>query len=181
MIRGRRSQVGREVLLRSTQGRLVAGVCAGIATRYNMDVTLVRLAALLLLLASGLGLLLYIAGWLLIPSADLDLPAERDLSFVARSNVRSIQLRLREWGAWLVGAWRDRADLSRQRPAPVNRRWLAYLLITCGAMIFLYSVGVFSWLGTARSFGLAIVAIGAAVLASNASALRRQGDQDSDR
>jgi phage shock protein PspC (stress-responsive transcriptional regulator) len=50
---------------RPLEGRLLAGVCAGIAEQYLVDVTLVRLAFLLLALAWGLGLLLYSLIWLL--------------------------------------------------------------------------------------------------------------------
>lgn len=124
MIRGRRA-VNERPLLRPAEGRLVAGVCAGIAIRFDVDVTLLRLAALLLVLASGLGLLLYLAGWLLIPAADLDLPPGRGLGFVVRSNLRAIEQRAREWSAWLVARWRDRADYARRRPTTFNRRWLA--------------------------------------------------------
>ena len=168
-------------LRRQRQGRLLAGVCVGLAARYNLDLTLVRLAALLLALASGIGLLLYLAGWLLIPAEDLPVSADPALRDVVRANLSGVEQKLRDWAAWAAELWRARADLARRSPAPVNRRWLAHLLITGGALLFLYSIGVFAWLGTTRSLGLAIVAIGVAVLASNASALRRQGDQDTHR
>jgi signal transduction histidine kinase len=48
---------------RSERGRVVAGVCGGIAERLEVDPTLVRLIFALLSLAGGAGILLYLALW----------------------------------------------------------------------------------------------------------------------
>lgn len=47
----------------------LAGVCAAVARHTNTDPMLVRVAAVLLALSSGVGLVLYALGWLLIPRA----------------------------------------------------------------------------------------------------------------
>jgi signal transduction histidine kinase len=47
----------------STDERVVAGVCAGIAQTLGVDVTLVRLIFALLALAGGAGIILYLALW----------------------------------------------------------------------------------------------------------------------
>jgi signal transduction histidine kinase len=47
----------------STDGRALAGVCAGIAQALDVDVTLVRLVFALLALAGGAGILLYLGLW----------------------------------------------------------------------------------------------------------------------
>src|SRR5437763_5167376 len=48
---------------RSTDGRALAGVCAGIAQTLGVDVTLVRVVFALLALAGGAGIVLYLALW----------------------------------------------------------------------------------------------------------------------
>src|ERR1041384_4735327 len=48
----------------STEGRALAGVCAGIAQALAVDATLVRLIFALLALAGGSGIVLYLALWL---------------------------------------------------------------------------------------------------------------------
>ncbi|MBV9099074.1 MAG: PspC domain-containing protein [Frankiaceae bacterium] len=58
------------LFVRPREGRLVGGVCAGIANRWNVDVTLVRIAAVVLALLTGAGVLGYVAAWLLTPSSD---------------------------------------------------------------------------------------------------------------
>lgn len=58
------------LLVRPREGRMIAGVCAGIAKRWNLDITLVRIGAVALTLISGIGLAVYLATWLLTPSSD---------------------------------------------------------------------------------------------------------------
>src|SRR4026208_1370946 len=48
---------------RPAEGRVIAGVCAGIAQALAVDVTLVRLVFALPALAGGAGILLYLALW----------------------------------------------------------------------------------------------------------------------
>jgi phage shock protein PspC (stress-responsive transcriptional regulator) len=54
-------------LTRSDTDRLLAGVCGGIAAYLGLDSTLVRLAFVVLLLASGIGLPMYLILWLIMP------------------------------------------------------------------------------------------------------------------
>jgi phage shock protein PspC (stress-responsive transcriptional regulator) len=56
--------------VRPREGRIVAGVCAGIAQKWNLDLTLVRVVAVVSALFSGVGLAVYAAMWLLTPSVD---------------------------------------------------------------------------------------------------------------
>ncbi len=57
----------RRRLERSTDDRLVAGVASGLADYAGMPTAFVRIAALALMIFGGVGIPLYIAGWLLIP------------------------------------------------------------------------------------------------------------------
>jgi phage shock protein C len=59
---------GTKVLVRSRKGRIAAGVCAGIAEYFGMDVTLVRvIAAVIAVITGGAGVLAYLAAWAIIP------------------------------------------------------------------------------------------------------------------
>lgn len=58
-------------LYRSIDKRMIAGVCGGIAEYFDIDVTIVRLIAVLLLLPGGLpGFLPYIIMWIVVPSKE---------------------------------------------------------------------------------------------------------------
>jgi phage shock protein C len=54
-------------LYRSAADKKLGGVCGGIAEYFGVDATLVRLAFVLLSLAGGPGLLLYIVMWAIVP------------------------------------------------------------------------------------------------------------------
>ena len=55
-------------LCRPIHGRMLAGVAAGIADYLGIDATIVRIVlAVLTVVSGGVGVLLYLAGWLLIP------------------------------------------------------------------------------------------------------------------
>lgn len=54
-------------LYRSKEDKVIAGVCGGVGEHFNIDPVWVRLVAILLLLADGIGLILYIIAWVLIP------------------------------------------------------------------------------------------------------------------
>ena len=53
-------------LRRSRDDRVIAGVCGGLGKYLGIDPVLVRIAALLLIFAGGVGILLYIIGWIAI-------------------------------------------------------------------------------------------------------------------
>jgi phage shock protein C len=57
-----------EKLYRSRTNRQVAGVCGGLAKRFNVDVTLVRVLFVLLGIFGGSGIVLYIALWIIVPN-----------------------------------------------------------------------------------------------------------------
>lgn len=55
-------------LYRSRTNRKIAGVCGGLAEYFNIDATIVRIIAILLLLPGGLpGFLPYIVLWIVVP------------------------------------------------------------------------------------------------------------------
>ena len=55
-------------LSRPRQGRLLAGVCAGVANRFGSNVTFVRAITVLAMAFFGLSLWAYIILWILMPN-----------------------------------------------------------------------------------------------------------------
>jgi len=58
---------GTKRLYRRRQGRIVAGVCAGLAAYLGVDPNLIRLAFAVLTVFGGGGVLLYLVAWAVIP------------------------------------------------------------------------------------------------------------------
>jgi phage shock protein PspC (stress-responsive transcriptional regulator) len=54
-------------LTRPRNDRMIAGVCSGIARRFGIDPTIVRIAFVASLLLPGPQILIYLAAWILMP------------------------------------------------------------------------------------------------------------------
>jgi len=78
----------RPVLRRPSGGRMLTGVAAGLARYLGVDATIVRIVFVVLTLAGGPGILLYLAGLLLIPEEGSD-------QSIAGSLIESLQSRPR--------------------------------------------------------------------------------------
>ena len=64
---------------RSTSDVKIAGLCGGIARQWGVDPVLVRVGFAMLALSGGVGLVLYLAGWLLLPTDGRDTAPVDDL------------------------------------------------------------------------------------------------------
>jgi phage shock protein C len=73
-------------LVRLREGRILAGVCAGLATHFGLDVNLVRLIFAALSIFGGLGVLLYLVAWVVIPEEGE--PASIVENFVTKNRSR---------------------------------------------------------------------------------------------
>src|SRR5437867_2336402 len=57
-------------ILRSRNERMIAGVAGGLAAYFKIDPLVVRLGFALLALMNGVGIILYLILWLLLPNED---------------------------------------------------------------------------------------------------------------
>ena len=61
---------GGKKLLRRRDGRMVAGVCAGLAAYFGIDLNLVRLGFGIFSIFYGLGILVYVIAWAIVPDEE---------------------------------------------------------------------------------------------------------------
>ena len=54
-------------LYRSRESSVIAGVCGGMGEYFNIDPVIVRIIFILLMLPYGIGLLIYIFAWIMVP------------------------------------------------------------------------------------------------------------------
>ena len=115
----------RKILARSRSDRLIAGVCGGIAERFGLDPTLVRLAFLLLTALSPSFLLLYLLLALVIPKAGSE---DEPL-------LRRVRVTLADVGS----------SARRWRPETSGRGqfWLGVGLIALGVFLLAQDLGFF--------------------------------------
>jgi phage shock protein C len=67
------SVAARQRLMRPRNGRKIAGVCAGVAEYFDLDVTLVRVVWLLVSCTTVIGMISYPIGWIVMPEEPLAL------------------------------------------------------------------------------------------------------------
>jgi phage shock protein C len=64
----------RKKLMRPREGRKIAGVCAGFAEYFDIDVILLRVIWVLSIFLTGAGLIAYAIGWVVMPEEPKTLP-----------------------------------------------------------------------------------------------------------
>ncbi len=175
--------------LRRTTGdeRRLAGVAGGVARALGVDPTVVRIAVVVLTVTSGLGLLLYVVGALVLPAADEVPPPSRPRSrrdgeralgaaLVAAGTTllaRRLGLALPDavlWPVVLVAsgaavAWSQADRSARPGAGPVDWGRAAVVRLVVGGVLLAAGIGTVA----AADGGLAVaVRVGAAVLATTA-------------
>lgn len=137
-------------LHRRRDGRLVAGVCAGLAKTARVDPTLVRLVFALLALAGGAGIVAYAAAWLALPEDS----GEQVRRGRARAGVVLLLvatgLALRAVGladsvlwpalAVAVGVYIFQSDRGLRSRRARRRRLFGAVIVGAGALLFVFTV-----------------------------------------
>lgn len=59
-------------LYRSSENKVIAGVCGGIAEYFNIDPVIPRIVFLLIALPGGISVLVYFIFWILMPKKPLN-------------------------------------------------------------------------------------------------------------
>lgn len=86
-------------LERSPTDRVIGGVCGGIGHYLDVDPVVVRIVAVALALLDGVGVVLYIAAWLIMPEESADVSAGTDAD-----DERTSPVGARDTAGLLVGA-----------------------------------------------------------------------------
>lgn len=121
-------------IYRSQREKIIAGVCGGIAEHFDTDPLWIRLIAVLLLFMNGIGILLYIVAWILMPKN----PNQRQTS-------------------------KTKAELAAQKLVSKAQKrntnaFLGTILIIIGVAFLLNSF--FNWFKLVLIFPIALIVIG---------------------
>lgn len=161
-------------LYRSEKDRVVGGVCGGLGEYLNLDPVFVRIAFVLVTLAGGMGLLIYIVLWIIIPVRSSVAVEPRQ---VMRESVAEMRERARELGDEVREAFRGEAKESQPPPpaptepapgapggeAPHRRAYIiGGFLILLGVLFLIDSF--LPWFNVGRLWPLILVAGGIALL-----------------
>jgi phage shock protein PspC (stress-responsive transcriptional regulator) len=132
-------------LMRSETDKMISGVCGGIGAYLGVDPVFVRLAFLLLLFASGIGVILYLALMIIMPSeSNIDQPSSK----IVQENIDRIGSDLGQ-------------SLGRARSHPEGRTLAAGLLIVLGLFLLVENTGLIS---SVAFWSLALIGLGVVLL-----------------
>ena len=71
-----RAELARKRLVRPMREKKIAGVCAGFADYFELDVTLMRILWLVAALLTGVGFIAYLIAWIAMPKDYSSSPAQ---------------------------------------------------------------------------------------------------------
>lgn len=127
-------------LMRSSTDRIVAGVCGGLAEYLAVDSVYVRLAFILLLFASGIGLPIYLLLWFVMPEGD--------------GEVAVTTLKSAEFG-----------EASPSEGSRIGRPGtFGVVLILLGVYFLMSEIGLLDWFGSALFWSLLLIGGGVYLL-----------------
>jgi phage shock protein PspC (stress-responsive transcriptional regulator) len=142
-------------LYRSRSDALLGGVCGGIAEHLGVDPTLVRVVFAVLAVVSGIGILIYLLLWLIVPLEGVAQPSPRE---AVRAGAEEIADRAQELG-------------QEVRTAVAQREIgfafvVAAILIFLGVSLLLRNLGFWWawWLGFDVLWPIALIVVGLALL-----------------
>jgi phage shock protein PspC (stress-responsive transcriptional regulator) len=144
-------------LERSNTNRVIAGVCGGIAEYLAVDVTLVRLAFVLLAFVGGVGLLAYIVLLILMPLPGR--PAPFTSNPPPASGTADATTRM-EGDTAPTTAVAPVDPAIRAAEADRRRTAVGYLLIGLGVVFMLSNAGVFRFVQWQFLWPLVLIGIG---------------------
>ena len=152
-------------LYRSQSDRMIWGVCGGLAKYFDIDSTIVRIIAVLLIFANGVGILAYVIIAIVVPleSSKVTTPKE-----VMQENVEDMKETASELGREIrstlvgeVGESEEEAKVHHRR-----RNILGIILVVLGVLFLLGSLNLFRWFHWGNLWPLILVAVGVSIIIS---------------
>lgn len=150
-------------LYRSRSDRMVWGVCGGLAEYFDIDPVIIRIIAVLLVLASGVGVLAYIILAVVVPLESSEVTEPKD---VIRENVEEMRETATQLGQEIRSTFAREEDTSEERAKARhrNRNVLGIILIVIGVLFLLANFNLFWWFRWEYLWPLIIIAIGALII-----------------
>jgi phage shock protein PspC (stress-responsive transcriptional regulator) len=141
-------------LYRSRKDKMLAGVCGGLAEYFEVDTTLVRLAAVALTLAWGTGILAYLIFWFVVPQ-------------------RPLEFTVSEAGQESPPPGSDEAP-AEENEASSAALVFGIILVLVGFLILMGNFISLAWLSFSRLWPLFLIALGIIIILKG-SGKKREG------
>ena len=150
-------------LYRSRTDRMLCGVCGGLAKYFDIDPVIVRIIAVLLVLANGVGILAYIILAIVVPLESSQITEPRD---VIKENVEEIKETASRISDEIRSTFVKEEDTS-EKTTDARRRSsniFGIILIAIGSLFLLASFNLLWWLRWQYIWPLMPIAIGLLII-----------------
>ena len=150
-------------LYRSRSERMVWGVCGGLANYFDMDPTIVRVIFVLLALANGVGIVVYIIMAIVVPLEGSKVATSKE---VIKENVEEIKETASEIGKEIRSTFEKADEEDTSGKIRRRRNLLGIVLIIIGIVILLGTLNLFHWLNWVYIWPVIIIAVGLIIVFS---------------
>jgi len=150
-------------LYRSRSDRMIWGVCGGLAEYFNIDPTIVRVIAVLLIFANGIGILAYIILAIVVPLESSKATQPKD---VIKENVEEMKETAGGLGPEIRSTFAKEEGSSEEaaKDRHRNRNLLGVILIVVGIFFLLTTFDLFWWFRWSYLWPVILVAIGLLII-----------------
>ena len=146
-------------LYRSRTDRVLWGVCGGLAKYFDIDPTIVRVVAVLLIFADGLGILAYIILAILVPLEGSKVTTPRE---ALQENIEDIKASASEIRSTFERRDGESTDVVRRHHG--RRTFLGILIVVIGIVILLSNFNLFWWFHWGVFIALVILVVGLLII-----------------
>jgi len=151
-------------LYRSSSDRMISGVCGGIAEYFRIDSTIVRIIAVLLIFANGLGILAYIILAIVVPLEKSEAATSKD---AIKENVEEIAGTAKELGQEIRTTFAGEGDKSENTEGIRRPHILiGVIIMAVGILLLLSNLNFLGWFRWGYLWSLIIIAVGALIIMS---------------
>lgn len=153
-------------LYRSRTDRMIWGVCGGLAKYFNIDPVLVRIIFVLLILANGLGVIVYIILAIVIPVEGSKAATPRETT---RENIKEMKRTATEIGEEVRAAFATEKKTTEEKTEPDDRKrqsqnLIGIVLVLVGILILMSTLNLFWWFRWGYLWPIILVIIGLIII-----------------
>lgn len=152
-------------LYRSRTDRVLWGVCGGLAKYFDIDPTIVRVIAVLLIFADGLGILAYIIMAIIVPLEGSKVATPRE---AVKENIEDMKASASQVGSEIRSTF-ERKEGEAVDVAGIRHRrstFLGVVVVAIGIVLLLGTLGLFWWFHWGIFVAAVILIIGLFIILS---------------
>ncbi|MDP2917754.1 MAG: PspC domain-containing protein [Dehalococcoidia bacterium] len=148
-------------LYRSRTNRVIWGVCGGIAEYFNIDPVIVRIIAVLLILANGIGIIAYIVMAIIVPLEGSRAATPHD---TIKENVEEMKVSAEELGREIKSTFEESKTRHAAETRNRNLYILGIIIVILGVIFLMGTLNFFWWFRWGFLWPIILVAIGVLLL-----------------